>query len=599
VKQPAHLACTRAAARSPSSVPARARALALLSTLAWLGCGSREDESNKRPSVATLYELDLREPMREQTLSLLGETQPGLHEALTKVRGLLDEPLAKGLFVRLGELSGSFGDLADWSALFDAYRAAKRPVHCHFDTVDNLGFALATHCDRVTMTPAGTLDLVGIAAQLLHGRQLLEQVGVQADLLQVGKYKGASEPFTRDEPSEELKQSLNGLLDDLDRTLRTHLAQGGKRDPAQVDAALEKGPYGADDALAQKLIDAVGFDDEARSTAKKAAKAAGTRAVFPKREHESLSLKDLLSALAGKKEPALPSGQRLALAYLVGEIVDGEGAGMESSASDPFVKALRRFGDDERISAVVLRIESPGGSALASDRMWHAVRRVAARKPVIVSVGDMAASGGYYVASAGTYIVASEGSVLGSIGVVGGKLVASKLAERIGVHSTTLARGPQATWLSALAPFTPGERERLDTLLSRTYALFLERVSVGRKRSVEQLAPAAEGRVMGGARAKQLGLVDEVGGLSRAIAIARERGHLDKSSPVVQWPEEQDPFGRLSQLLGVRGQSSVFEHELALLSPELQAVVNSKVLRALAHNPARPVATLPFELTLR
>jgi protease IV len=573
--------------------------VALGTLLMALGCSSGDDETEKRPSVATLYELDLREPLREQSLSLLGETQPGLGDALLKVRGLLDEPLAKGLFVRLGELSGRFGDLADWADLFEAFRAAKRPVHCHFDSADNLGFALANHCDRITMTPAGTLDLVGIAAQVLHGRQLLDQIGVEAELLQVGKYKGASEPFTRDAPSEELKQSLNGLLDDLDVTLRTHLSRGGKRTPADVDAALQKGPYGPEAALSQKLIDDISFDDEARSIAKKSSKAAALRAVFPRRERDSLSLKDLLSVLSGKKEPPSGTGKRLGLAYLVGEIIDGEGGGMETAASDPFVKALRRFADDERVAAVVLRIESPGGSALASDRMWHAVRRVAARKPVVVSVGDMAASGGYYVASAGSYVVASEGSVLGSIGVVGGKLVLAKLAERAGVHATTFARGPQATWLSALTPFSSGERARLEDLLSRTYALFLERVAAGRKRSVEQLAPAAEGRVMGGARAKQLGLVDELGGLSRAIAIARQRGKLDKTAPIVQWPEDQDPFARLTQWFGVRSAPSLLEQELALLTPELQAVVKSTLLRALAHNPSRPLTAMPFELSVR
>jgi protease-4 len=136
-------------------------------------------------------------------------------------------------------------------------------------------------------------------------------------------------------------------------------------------------------------------------------------------------------------------------------------------------------------------------------------------------------------------------------------------------------------------------------MLSRTYALFLERVSSGRKRSVEQLAPAAEGRVMGGERAKLLGLVDELGGLSRAIAIARERGKLGKDAAIVQWPDDQDPFGRLSQWLGVRSSASVLEQELVAHSPELQAVVKSTLLRALAHNPARAITTLPFELTLR
>jgi protease-4 len=230
--------------------------------------------------------------------------------------------------------------------------------------------------------------------------------------------------------------------------------------------------------------------------------------------------------------------------------------------------------------------------------MWHAVRRAAARKPVIVSVGDMAASGGYYVASAGTHILASEGSVLGSIGVVGGKMVAADLADKIGVKVTTLARGKHATWLSALAPFSDEERARLEQALTHTYQLFLERVALGRKRSIEQLTPATEGRVMGGVRAKELGLIDEIGGLARAVTLARERGKLSKSAPIVRWPEAETPFAAIEGLFGAHAANTRVMNELAADPFAAQPVIQSALLRALTHPAPYAIASLPFLLRI-
>jgi protease IV len=224
------------------------------------------------------------------------------------------------------------------------------------------------------------------------------------------------------------------------------------------------------------------------------------------------------------------------------------------------------------------------------------VRRAAARKPVIVSVGDMAASGGYYVASAGTHILASEGSVLGSIGVVGGKVVAAELADKVGVHVTVLPRAPHATWLSPLAPFSDSERARLEHMLTHTYRLFLERVALGRKRSVEQLAPASEGRVMGGARAKELGLIDEIGGLARAVSLARERGKLSKNAPIVRWPEAETPLAALSGLLGAHAASTRWLAHVSNEGLDTQTVVRSALLGALTHSTPHAIASLPFDL---
>ncbi|MDB4974317.1 MAG: Protease [Myxococcaceae bacterium] len=563
-----------------------------------VGCGAREPTKERKLVADTLLELDLTSAPEERTSALLGEAKLSHFESLMRLRKLQKDPLARGLFVRLGSFGGHFADVDDWATTFEGFRAEKKPVHCQFDELDNTGYALASHCDRVSMTPAGLLNLVGIAVQVVQGRQLLEMVGVQADLFQAGKYKGAAEPFTRDDLSPEQKQSLETLLEDLDQSFRSHLLKRTERAPAELQTILDQGPYTSQAAKQIGLVDAVAYDDEARAQAKLAAKARQITRPLEPNEKQTVSLTDVLRALSGKKEHDYEGHAHLGVAFLTGDISDGQGRSVTGAASDPFVKALRRWGDESDVRAVVLRIESPGGSALASDRMWHAVQRVAKRKPVIVSLGDMAASGGYYVASAGSTIVAAPGSIVGSIGVVGGKMVVSGLAQRAGVHVTSLPRAAHATWLSPFAPFAPSERAAFTGMLQNTYGRFLDRVALGRKRDVSAIVPAAEGRVMGGEHAKKLGLVDEVGGFERAVSIALERGKLPSNALIETWPEADDPFEALSSLVSTKAPQALLGSELQETLP-IELLTAGSLLRELAAARQRPLAVLPFALHVR
>jgi len=573
------------------------RALTALLVSAWLGACGAQEEKDAPLTKASLLELDLTQRFGERDESFMSEQRPSLASAVERVKELSSESLSRGLFVRLGPLAGHWSDVDEWSRVFDAVRAQKKPVHCAFEVLDNAGYALAAHCDRLSMTPAGTLDLVGLAAQVLHGKQLLDYVGVKAELLQMGRYKGAAEPFTLDTMSEPLRESINALLDDLDTQFRAHLSTRESLKGVDLQKLLDQGPFHADAARDAELVDALAYDDEARQKAKIKALAVEVREVFPRHKQESLSLLKLLEALSEERKNPLKDRDRVVLATLVGEIVDGERMGRDRAASDPFVAAMRGFADDTHVRAVVLRIESPGGSALASDRMWHAVRRLSGRKPVIISMGDMAASGGYYVACAGTHVIASESSIVGSIGVVGGKIVFAGLADRVGVHADTLKRAEHATWLSPLAPFSPAERNQLEALLHNTYDRFLERVAQGRKRDISQIAQAAEGRVMGGLRAKRLGLVDEIGGISRALEVARERAKVGRDTPIETWPSTNDPLTAISSALA-QGRADAPElrvlKRLETLSEELPI---AGFLADLA--PGRPAAVLPAHLSVR
>jgi protease-4 len=254
---------------------------------------------------------------------------------------------------------------------------------------------------------------------------------------------------------------------------------------------------------------------------------------------------------------------------------------------------MRRIADDREIQALVLRINSPGGSALASDKMWHSVRRVAARKPVIVSVGDMAASGGYYVACAGTEIFADDVSIVGSIGVVGGKIVGQELAARLGVHPATLSRGQNAGWMSPFRPFSATERQAVQRSMQSTYDTFLSRVRMGRKLEPAQLAAVAEGRIMSGKRAREGGLVDTVGGLDAALARARKQGGLPDDSPVEVWPKQRAFFERASRLLAG---ADTRVGSLPELVAQLPTLAQSPIVTAFLRGERGPLAALPFAL---
>jgi protease-4 len=247
------------------------------------------------------------------------------------------------------------------------------------------------------------------------------------------------------------------------------------------------------------------------------------------------------------------------------------------------------------VKAVVLRINSPGGSALASDKMWHAVRRVAQRKPLIVSVGDMAASGGYYVACGANQIFAQDDSIVGSIGVVGGKIVGQGLAERLGIHTTALRRGQNAGWMSPFHPFSASERRAVQAAMQQTYDTFLARVSEGRKLDAPRLAAVVEGRIMSGKRAKEGGLVDSLGGLEEALAEARSKGGVAESTKLEVWPKERTVIERLTHAMS-GGDAEA--RGLQQLLPMLPDIARSPVVSAWLRGEVTPLAALPYVLNV-
>lgn len=519
------------------------------------------------------------------------------HTLLARIDALANDDNARGILLRMGPLEGAFARGVELAKALKAFSKTGKPVHCYFENADNASYlVLSRACDRISMAPGGILDLVGVGTELVYAAELLKTVGLRAELIQIGKYKGAADPLTRDSMPPEVRETTDALISDLQAALIAAIADGRKLDASGVQAVIDQGPFSAEQARSLGLVDDVGFDDEARTHTKEAAKVdrVDVEELQPT-EHE-LSLSDLVAALTGDKKRPSPSGDRIALAYLDGTIVTGSEDDVQSAHAAPFVKELRRLGDIPEVKAVVLRIDSPGGSALASDAMWHAVRRVVKRKPVIVSIGDLCASGGYYVASAGTKILADDESVVGSIGVVGGKIIGEELSQRLGVHSERIARGKRAGWSSSLTAFTEDERTAVAGLLEDTYARFIDRISIGRNLPKERILPLAEGRIMSGKRAREGGLVDEQGGLIEALAMARSMGKVGGESAVEVWPPQRSFLDQIAQLASGPTAQARVEAALPSLLPR---ALQQGLAAALLTSDDLQLAVLPFAFSVR
>jgi protease-4 len=524
---------------------------AILALLITTSC-SEEKEAPDEPVVRELRLLQAFPDGSEH--DPFSRPQPTLHDVLSRIWDATENENVKGLFVRVGPLQGTWGSVGDIVEALGEFRAENRPIHCHFETADNVGYLLlASTCDRISMSPAGTLDLIGPAAVMIYARALLEKVGVEAEIIHMGRYKGAGDMFIRDDMPKEAKASMDAILDDLYGALIEATKERTDGDVGKAKALIDGGPYGSAAAAEAGLVDSVGFLRDSRDEIKKVAGVDTIRRTRMLPKQEQLTLGQFLKLLSGDSEKPEAGGERVALVFVTGNITDGDSGSMGDAVSGPFVRAMERLEDDDDVKAVVMRINSPGGSALASDRMWDAARRLAEAKPLIASVGDMAASGGYYIASAADEILAHPNSLVGSIGVVGGKFNFSGLAESIGVNTFVLQRGKRAAWSTPVRGLNATERQAFEGLLRDTYDRFIDRVATGRKMEREAVLAAAEGRVMTAQDGKELGLIDEMAGLSEALIRARAAAGLGPDAPVELWPSTKGMIDTINDLLSGNG----------------------------------------------
>jgi protease-4 len=397
---------------------------------------------------------------------------------------------------------------------------------------------------------------------MMFFKSMLDRLGVAAEILQVGEFKGAGEPLTRSSMSPQLRAQYESFVGDLYEQLVEGVAADRSLALPRVRELVDVGVFTPEAAREAKLIDAVGYEDEALTALSGRIKAEEPKVArdYAKRKVDDDfsglgGLVKLMELLSGQKQDA-PGGRnrRIAVVHVTGEIREGTSSDdlfMGGAAgAETVIEAIRGAAQDEQVAAIVLRIDSPGGSALASDLIWREARRT--KKPVVASLSDTAASGGYYVAVAADRIVAAPGTLTGSIGVVGGKIAVGGALEKVGVHTDVVSKGRNVGWLSMQEPFKDHEREAFMATMKDVYRLFTAKVAEGRKLAAAEVEKLAEGRVFTGRMAKEAGLVDRLGTLDDAIDEARKLAGIaaDEEIDRILLPE---PRGLFDDLFGVAG----------------------------------------------
>jgi protease-4 len=445
-----------------------------------------------------------------------------------RIRGILFEP--RGLDIGWAKMQEIHDEILQ-------FKKSGKPIITYLHGPGAREYYLASATDKIFISPEDSLDLKGLAVGSMFFKDTLDKVGVKADVVHAGKYKDAGDILTQTSMSPETREVLNAVLDQYYGDLIATIAQGRNKQPDAVRALLDDGPFLARDAAADGLIDALGYEDQA---------VAEMQSRLKQSELKRISSKAYL------KSPVLSvsSGRRIALVVGDGMITQGsdnETADDESFTGTGFIKLLKQVENDSSVQGVILRIDSPGGDAVASDDILHEAKNLSKKKPLVISMSDEAASGGYYVAVTGDPIIAYPNTLTGSIGVIFARFNLHGLYDKVGVSEQLLTRGRFADLDSEYAPLSDAARQKITGQIDAFYRAFVSHVADGRKRPFDQIEPLAQGRVWLGAQAKQNGLVDQLGGLDRAIEVLKQQAHMSPSERVtlVPYPGRRSVFDLL------------------------------------------------------
>ena len=453
-----------------------------------------------------------------------------LREAVAAIRRAAKDERVAGLIARVQVAAASPGPVQELREAIVEFSAAKPSLAWAETYPGTMSYYLASAFGEVWMQPSGTVGLVGFATNALFLREALEKAGVQAQFVARGEYKSAANLFTQENYTDAHREADGRLIESLHEQVLATVAAARHLEPADVDALADRAPLLREDAVTGRLVDRIGFRDEAYA---RIVELTGAKDVSPDDPEAPprLYLSRYARAAGPTAVPSLPGRKpkpTIAVVTLAGPIASGRGGrtlspmGTSSAGGDTIAAALREAGADEDVSAVVLRVDSPGGSVTGSETIWREVVRLReAGKPIVASMGAVAASGGYYVSMAADAIVANPGTLTGSIGVVTGKLVARDLKDRLGIGSDALRTNRNADAWSVNAPFTDEQHAHVEAEADLFYTDFVQRVADGRGMTPEAVDAVARGRVWTGADALARGLVDELGGLRTAIDRAK------------------------------------------------------------------------------
>jgi protease-4 len=493
-----------------------------------------------RTPASTVLVFDVPEELDEAQapaggglFGLVSRERQTVYELADGLRQAADDPKIKALVLHIDGLDWGWAKVAEIREAVTDFRSSGKPVYASFEGGGEREYVLASAAGTIAAPPLAVLELNGLTASALFMRGTLDKVGVTPNFAQAGKYKSAVEAWTKTGMTGPAREALQALVDDQYEVVVDTLASARGMSTDSVMALIDNGPYGAREARAAGLVDTLLHRAELDSMA-----IAATGA-----HRSTLSLNRYVSRLASGSADA-----HIALVMAAGTIAEGKSRNSASDGeilgAETLIKALREVRNRSSVEAIVLRVDSPGGSAQASDEIWEEVRRCAERKPVIASFSDLAASGGYYIAVPADTIVAEPGTLTGSIGAFGGKLNLLGLYHKLGLNVETVSRGRHAEMFSPFKDFTPEEAERFQQQMDEVYRVFVSRVAEGRGLSASEVDSVGQGRVWTGLSALDLGLVDVLGGLPDAFEIARSMAGIgeDEAYEVDVYPRVERSF---------------------------------------------------------
>ena len=463
----------------------------------------------------------------------------------------------KGILLDVNMSGVGWGKAEEIRDAITDFRSSGKPVYAYIEFGLNKEYYIATAADKIIVPPPGELFINGFAAEVMFFRGSLDKLGIYPDIYQIGKYKTAANMFTQKEMTEAHKQFMDELVDDLYGRYLNTIAQARHKSYDEVRTLIDNAPYNADEAKKAGLIDDAMYRDEVETMLKKQ---------FGQKESEPLiAVRGSEYRDVSPESLGLNKGERIAVIYASGEIGSGSSqnspSGDQSIGSDTVAKALNDAAADKTIKAIVLRVDSPGGSGLASDIIWRAVETANQKKPVVVSMSDVAASGGYYISASARKIIAQPSTITGSIGVLAGKPVMRGFYDWLGISNQYVMRGKTAGMFRETEKFSDEERVKFEEWIKTTYYRdFVPKVAKGRGKDAQYVDSVAQGRVWTGGQAKDKGLVDEFGGLDRAIDVAKQLANIpaDKGVERVILPY---PTTFLQQLLSGGGENANTEIE--------------------------------------
>lgn len=503
---------------------------------------------------------------RGSAVSLFGEQTRSLKSYLELFRKAREDRNVKTVVIRFATADMGLATAQELQQGIEELKSRGKKTIALLESDSQSLYLAATACDEIVMPPSGDIALHGVKADMYYLKNLLDKVGVRVEVVHMGQYKSYGETFTHDQPTTPTRENMTEIVDDTYWLIVDRIASSRNLTREQVENIINRGPLCASEAVEARLVDRVAYADDVLAELKKKNRTSVVQASDYMKPDSSgssgdLSLFSLISIMSrqqsGSRDSASSKYPQVAVVYAVGPIEMGSNDGMgfsseEVIASEDFIETLEEVRSDKKIKAVILRVNSPGGSAFASDLIWKKIEELKKEKPVIATMGDVAASGGYYIAMGANKIIAQEGTITGSIGVVGGKPNLAGLYEKLGINKETISRGDYADIYSETSEFSSRERETVERMMKRTYDEFVGKAAEGRRMPKERLYEVAEGRIWSGSRAKNVGLVDEIGGMNKAIAEVKKALGMkqDEKVALVAYPKEMGLIDFLQKAMG-------------------------------------------------